>query len=278
MKHETGEFQGARGLNIFYQCWLPEGEAKAVLLVVHGLGEHSGRYMNLVNRFTPLGYAVYGLDHIGHGRSGGMRVFVERFGDFTDTLKIFFDMVRGWQPGKPVFLVGHSLGGLIGSIFLLEHQNELAGAVLSAPAIKISDSVSQLTLFSARALSSLVPKLGLTALDANAVSSDPAVVQAYVDDPLVYKGKATVRLTAEGIKAIERVTRDVSQIRLPLLIMQGSADGLVEPGGAKMLYEQAASTDKTYKVYDGFYHEIMNEPDHARVLDDMQAWIEGRLA
>lgn len=278
MKHETGQFQGAREVNIFYQCWLPEGEVKAVLLVVHGLGEHSGRYMNLVNRFTPLGYAVYALDHIGHGRSGGTRAFVERFGDFTDTLKTFFDMVRGWQPGKPVFLVGHSLGGLIGSVFLLEHQDELAGAVLSAPAIKISDSVSQLTLFSARALSSFVPKLGLAAVDVNAVSSDPAVVQAYVDDPLVHKGKATVRLSAEGIKAIERVTHDVGQIHLPLLIVQGSADGLVEPGGAKMLYEQAASTDKTYKVYEGFYHEVMNEPGHAQVLDDMQAWIEGRLA
>jgi alpha-beta hydrolase superfamily lysophospholipase len=278
MKHETGEFQGARGVNIFYQCWLPEDDAKAVLLVVHGIGEHSGRYMNLVNHFTPLGYAVYGLDHIGHGRSDGTRVFVERFGDFTETLKTFFDMVRGWQPGRPVFLVGHSLGGLIGSVFLLEHQDELAGAVLSAPSIKLSESISQLTLFSARVLSNIAPKLGLTSVDVTAVSSDPAVVQAYLDDPLVYKGKATVRLAAEGIKAIERVTRDVAQIRLPLLIVQGSADHLVEPDGAKMLYEQSASTDKTYKIYDGFYHEVMNEPGRTQVLGDMQAWFEARLA
>jgi acylglycerol lipase len=127
MKHQEGVFTGVRGAGLYYQCWLPEGEVRAVLLIVHGLAEHSGRYMNVVNRLVPLGYAVYGIDHIGHGRSEGRRLYVERFADYTEPLKTYFDMVQCWQPDKPVFLVGHSMGGLIGALHLLAHQKGLAG-------------------------------------------------------------------------------------------------------------------------------------------------------
>ncbi len=278
MKHEQGKFRGARNAEIFQQSWLPEGEVKAVLLVVHGLGEHSGRYMNVVNHFVPLGYAVYGLDHFGHGQSEGARVFVERFVDFTDTVKMYFDQIRAWQPGKPIFLVGHSMGGLIGCAYLLDHQEGLTGAVISAPAIKIADDISPATMVAGRLFSAIAPKLGIMALDATAICSDPAVVQAYLDDPLVYNGKITARLAAEMLGAMQRVTREVSTIRLPLLIVQGTADRLVDPGGAKMLFEQAAAKDKTLKTYDGFYHEVFNEPGRAQVLGDVQVWLEKQLA
>ena len=278
MKHEQGKFRGARNAQIFQQSWLPDGEVKAVLLVVHGLGEHSGRYMNLVNHFVPLGYAVYALDHFGHGNSEGTRVFVERFADFTETLKIYFDQVCAWQPGKQVFMVAHSMGGLIGCSYLLDHQDELAGAVISAPAIKISDDISPLTMTAGKAFSVIAPKLGILALEAAAVSSDPAVVKAYLDDPLVYNGKVTARLAAEMVGAMQRVTSEVNTIHLPLLIVQGTADRLVDPGGAKMLYEQSASPDKTHKTYEGFYHEVMNEPGRAQVLTDIQTWLEKHLA
>ncbi len=133
MNHQDGYFKGVKVANIYYQCWLPESDPKAVLLVVHGLAEHSGRYMNVVDYFTPRGYAVYGIDHIGHGKSDGDRVYVERFDDFVQTLELFTDMIRQWQPGHPIFLVGHSMGGLIGAAYLLDYQDELAGAVLSGP-------------------------------------------------------------------------------------------------------------------------------------------------
>lgn len=274
MKHEEGTFSGAREAHIFHQSWLPDGDVKAVLLVVHGLGEHSGRYMNLVNRFVPLGYAVYALDHIGHGKSEGQRVFVERFSDFTTTLNQFLDLVSAQQPGKPVFLFAHSMGGLIGCTYLLEHQARLAGAVISAPAIKVSESVSPATILAGRALSLLAPRAGLLALDASAICSDPAVVQAYINDPLVYNGKVTARLAAEMLGAMQRVTREVNTIRLPLLVLQGSADRLVDPGGSKMLFEQSSSGDKTLKVYEGYYHEVINEPGREQVLDDIAAWLE----
>ena len=155
MEHRDGFFKGVRESNIYYQVWLPEADVKAVLLVVHGLAEHSGRYMNVVNHFVPLGYAVYGLDHIGHGKSDGQRVYVERFADYTDTLKLYFELVRQEQPGKPIFLVGHSMGGLIDAVYLLEHQDELAGAVLSGPLVKMSDDISPLTVFMGKLLSAL---------------------------------------------------------------------------------------------------------------------------
>ncbi len=273
MEHREGFLQGVRNAKIYYQAWLPEGECKAVLLVVHGLAEHSGRYMNVVNHFIPLGYAVYGIDHVGHGKSEGTRVYVERFRDYTDTLKLYFDMVRAWHPDKPIFLVGHSMGGLIGAAYLLEHQEELAGAVLSGPLIKAAGEVSPAAALIGKLLSTLMPKAGLLGLAAEGVSRDPAVVQAYVNDPLVYRGKATARLVIELIAAAQRVASEAAKITLPLLIVQGSEDKLVDPLGAQILYDRVSSTDKTLKVYEGLYHEVFNEPERGQVLNDVASWL-----
>ena len=278
MRHQEGTFKGIRNASIYYQGWLPEGESTAVLLIVHGLAEHSGRYMNVVNHFVTLGYAVYGVDHVGHGKSSGTRVYVERFEDYTDTLKIYFDMVRHWQPEKPVFLVGHSMGGLIGAVYLLDHQAELTGAVLSGPAVKVHGSVSPAVIFVGKLISVLMPKLGLIGLEAEGVSRDPAVVQAYVNDPLVCRGKVTARLSAEFVKAMRRVAAEATKITLPILILQGSADRLVDPKGAQMLYNAVNSVDKTIKIYDGLYHEVYNEPEHGQVLGDVKVWLETYLS
>jgi acylglycerol lipase len=277
MEHIEGNFKGVRDINIYYQAWLPEGEAKggskAVLLVVHGLGEHSGRYMNVVDHFIPLGYAVYGLDHIGHGKSEGKREIVARFEDFTDTLTIFYRMVTGWQPGKPVFLLGHSMGGLIATYYLLDHQADFKGAVISAPAIKIGDSISTLTITLGKILSKLAPGMGLLSLDFNTISRDPHVVTAYANDPLVFHGKTPARLAAELLKGMLRVEAEVGKITLPFIALQGSQDKLVDPRGAQMLYDRAGSTDKTIKIYEGLYHEVFNEPERGRVLGDVETWL-----
>ena len=274
MKHQDGRFKGVRDTNIYYQYWLPEDEPKAILLVVHGLAEHSGRYMNLVNLLVPEGYAVYGIDHIGHGKSDGKRVYVERFHDYTKTLKTYFDMIRAWQPEKPIFLIGHSMGGLISAAYLLEFQDELAGAVLSGPSIKVPDNISAATIFIANLLSTIMPGAGLVQLDSKGVSRDPAVVEAYVNDPLVFTGKTTARLGAELIKTMQDVTKQAAKITLPIMIAQGSADKIIDPGCARLLYDLVGSTDKTLKMYTGFYHEIFNEPEHKQVLNDVKTWIE----
>jgi alpha-beta hydrolase superfamily lysophospholipase len=274
MDHMEGSFKGVRGAEIYYQGWLPFGEPRAVVLVVHGIGEHSGRYMNVVNHLVPLGYAVYGLDHIGHGRSGGEREVVERFADYTDTLTIYYDMIKGWQGDRSVFLLGHSMGGLIGSYYLLDHQAKFRGAVLSAPCIKVADDVSPATLLMGRILSVVAPKAGLVAVDADGISRDPEVVAAYKNDRLVFHGKTPARLAAELVKAMERVTAEADRIRLPLLVLQGSEDKVVCPSGAQTLYDKASSEDKTLKVYEGLYHEVFNEPERDDVLKDVEAWLE----
>jgi acylglycerol lipase len=256
---------------------LPESEPKAVLLTVHGLAEHSGRYLNVVNHFVPLGYAVYGIDHLGHGKSDGTRVYVERFDDYTNTLKVYFDMIHRWQPDKPIFLVGHSMGGLISAVYLLDHQTELAGAVLSGPVVKVPSNITPVILLMGKILSALIPRFGLLGLDANGVSRDPAVVKAYVSDPLVHTGKTTARLSAEMVKAMQVVSSQAAKITLPIMIVQGSADKLVDPAGAQMLYDAVSSPDKKIRIYDGFYHEVFNEPEHDKVLRDVEIWLEAHL-
>ncbi|MFP3912828.1 MAG: lysophospholipase [Desulfobacteraceae bacterium] len=277
MEHQEGFFQAVRDIDIYYQIWLPESPPKAILLVAHGLAEHCGRYMNLVNHFVPLGYGVYGVDYMGHGKSEGPRVHVQRFEDFTDTLRIFFDMIQKRQPGKSVFLIGHSMGGLIAAYYLLDHQADLTGAILSAPSVKVPDNISSARLTMGRICSALLPKLGIIHIDPEGVSRDPAVVKAYVDDPLVYTGKATARLVAELFKAMQRVSAEAATITLPILILQGGDDRLVDPAGAQMLYDGITSTDKTLKVYDGLYHEVFNEPEHEQVLHDLQRWLESHM-
>jgi alpha-beta hydrolase superfamily lysophospholipase len=277
MKHIEGNFEGVRGTNIYYQGWLPEGDTKAVLLIVHGLGEHSGRYMNVVERFVPQGYAIYGFDHIGHGKSDGDREMVQRFDDFTNTLRIFYSMVEEWQAGVPIFLLGHSMGGTIASYYLLDHQVDFKGAIISAPLVKVGDSVSRATITMSKILSKIAPKMGVMALDVNGISRDPKVVEVYVNDPLVFHGKTPARIGAELLSAMMRITAEAGKFTLPLIIVQGAEDILVEPSGAQMLYDKASSADKSLKIYDGMYHEVFNEPDRERVLKEVENWLESQL-
>jgi acylglycerol lipase len=277
MKHQEDFFEGVGNTRIYHQCWLPESNPKAVLMIVHGVGEHSGRYMNVVNHFVPAGFAVYGIDHPGHGKSGGTRKYVNRFEDFIDPVKAYFEKIQGWQAGKPIFLVGHSMGGLISTVYLLDHQAGLQGAILSGPSVKIPGNISPVTIFIGKMLDALMPKLGLIKTVAEGVSRDQVVVQAYLDDPLVYKGKTTVRLASELLKAIQRVHSEAGKITLPILILQGGADWIVDPSGAKMLYDAVSSADKQIKIYDGLYHEIYNEPEHPQVLQDIEQWIDAHM-
>jgi alpha-beta hydrolase superfamily lysophospholipase len=277
MDHIEGDFKGVRNTKIYFQAWLPKEAAKAVLLIIHGLGEHCGRYMNVVNHFVPLGYAVYGLDHIGHGKSEGKREFVRHFDDYTDTLAIFYKMVKEREGGKFIFLLGHSMGGLIASYYLIEHQDDFQGAIISAPSIKVSDSISKATIIMGKILSALTPSAGILALDANAISRDPEVVAAYINDPLVFNGKTTARLAAELLRAMLHVTAGAEKINLPFIVLQGSDDKLVDPEGAQLLYEKAASKDKTLKVYEGLYHEVFNEPERDLVLKDVEYWLEQHI-
>jgi len=280
VKHLEGHFTLKQhgNANIYYQSWLPDDKAKAALLIVHGLAEHSGRYGNLVNHLVPAGYAAYGLDHYGHGKSDGDRVYVDRFSAFIDGLECYETMVRAWQPDLPIFLVGHSMGGLIGAYYLLDHQAGLAGAVLSGPAVKIPSNISGATILAGKILSTLAPKARLLPLEVAAISRDQEVVKAYVSDPLVYTGKMTARLSVEMLKAMQRVTAEARKITLPIFILNGGADRLVEPDAARMLYAGVSSQDKKLTIYEGFFHEVYNEPEREQPLNDVETWLNSHLA
>lgn len=275
MEHSQGYLEPEQ--EIFYQYWRPDDPPKAVLLFAHGLAEHSGRYMNLVNYFVPRGFSVYGLDHTGHGRSRGHRLYVDRFEAFTAALGRYHAMIRTMEPDLPVILVGHSMGGLIAAVYLLDHQDSLAGAVLSGPAAMIPDSVSKAALALGRLLSGLLPKMRVMGLDANGVSRDPEVVKAYLEDPLVCKEKVTARLSAELTRAVRRLGHDCSRISLPLMVLQGGADTIVDPAGSRMLFERARSLKKRFRLYDGLFHEVFNEPEREQVLGDMAQWLDDIL-
>ena len=277
MEHREGRFEGLKEVGLYYQSWLPDGDPLAVLLVVHGLAEHSGRYGNVVDYFVPRGYAVCALDHRGHGKSEGLRGHVERFSYYVTDLKTYFDIVRAEYGDKKIFLVGHSMGAMIATSYAVRHQDGLAGLLLSGVGLKPGASISPVLIPVVRLLSALLPKLGVTVLDASTICQDKAVVEAYVNDPLVYRGKTRARMGAELLKTIRELPREAPRINLPVLIMHGTSDRLCDPEGSRMLHEAVSSEDKTLKFYDGFYHEILNEPDRDQVLGDMAAWLAARI-
>ncbi|MDY7019044.1 MAG: alpha/beta hydrolase [Chloroflexota bacterium] len=279
MKYTEGRFSGHKNLSLYYQRWLPEKDPEAVLLIVHGVCEHSGRYTNLVDYFVPKGYAVCSFDHRGHGKSEGLQGYVERFLDYVIDLKTFFDIVCGEHSDIKILLVGHSMGGTIATAYAVHHQHELAGLILSGAHLKAGSSspASPTAAVMARVLSSVLPKVGGPVLDASAISQDEAVVDAYVNDPLVYHGRLRVRLGAELNKTMQKLPSQVVEINLPILIMHGTADHIADPKGSQMLYERVGSKDKTLKLYERFYHNIFDEPGHKQVFADMETWLATRI-
>jgi len=277
MKHIEGTFKGPKGLNLFYQYWLPDQNPKAVLMIVHGLAEHSGRYTNIVNHFVPRGYAVCGFDYRGHGKSDGIRCYVDRFSDYVFDVRAFFEKVHQEYSSLKIFLVGHSLGATIAIPYALRYQRDLAGLIISGVLLKPGASIPTALKPVARLISVLFPKMGLTVIDAIAISQDKSVVDAYVNDPLVYRGKIPARFVAELIKTVDRLPSQIPTITLPIFIGHGTDDRLCNPEGSQMLYNLVGSHDKTLKLYKGFYHEIFNEPEHEKVMADVEAWLSAHV-
>jgi alpha-beta hydrolase superfamily lysophospholipase len=278
MKHRTGHFQGARGMSVYYQYWVPESPPKALILIVHGAGEHSGRYERVARHLTDHDYVVAALDHPNHGQSDGTYGHVDSFDDFLETLDTFHQQVSAEFTGVPQIILGHSMGGLISTLYLLQHQGSFLGCVLSAPAIKTDIKPGVLQMLLIRLLSRVAPKVGVLQLDANGVSRDPAEVKKYVSDPLVNHTKMTARMVGELFKAMHRIQSDAGQIALPMLLLHGEADAMAAADGSRFLHGHISSIDKTLKIYPGLYHEILNEPEREQVLSDVLEWCDKQVA
>jgi len=277
MKHSEGQLTTTVGASLYCQSWIPGDMPKAALLIAHGLAEHSGRYQHFARFFVHRGYAVFALDHRGHGKSDGDRCHIGRFSEFMDGVALLLEKVREECPGTPVFLVGHSMGGLIATHFLIEHQSEFEGCVLSGAAVMPAVDLSAIQRLVMKLFSRVLPKLRMLQLDASEVSRDPEVVDSYRNDPFVYTGKVSARLLEQLFSAIEELEDKLPDIQLPMLILHGSSDGLALPEGSKMLQEKISSRDKKLIIYEGLYHEIYNEPEQEDVMADVADWLAPRL-
>ena len=277
MIHTNGQFTGARGLSVYFQYWQPEGAARAVIIIAHGAAEHGGRYDIFADYFTRQGYLVAALDHIGHGRSEGDRCVVKGLSDYTDTLDLFRQQVVADYPQLPLVLLGHSMGGLITTNYLLDQQEHFAGCVLSGPAIKTELEPPWIQLLLIRFFAKVLPKLGVLQLDASGVSRVPEEVERYVNDPLNYTGKMTASMVAALFAGMGNIQAKAGDIRLPLLLLHGGADTMTSPEGSRFLNDQVSSSDKTLHIYPGLYHEVFNEPERDDIFATIGQWLDARL-
>jgi alpha-beta hydrolase superfamily lysophospholipase len=269
------EFPGCGDTNLYGQAWLPEQLPRAVIVIAHGLAEHCGRYAALAGRLVEDGFAVYAMDHRGHGRSGGPRANVEYFDYLVSDLGTFVGRAQRDHPGAPVILLGHSMGGAIALGCALKYEEALRALVLSAPALAVAEQPSLLKLLMVKMLSSLRPDTGVLTIPARAISRDPDVVSAYEADPLVFHGAIPARTVAELFGAMQALQLKAHELRLPVLIQHGSADELVPLSATRPVYEQISlAKRRTLLIYDGLYHEIYNEPEKDRVIRDLGDWLD----
>jgi len=278
VQHEEGRFKSTDGLNLFEQNWQPAKEPKAVIIIVHGYAEHSGRYIHTAEYLANHGYTVETFDLRSHGKSDGKNTFIRSFDEFLLDVDLFLRRVKERHPNKDTFLLGHSMGGLIASLFVVTRQPDLQGLILSSAAVKISADISPTLVKLSSIIGKLFPRLPTIKLDSAAISRDPEIVRKYDTDPLNYRGGFPARTGAEITRATKLIQQQMEAIKLPLLIFHGTADRLADPGGSQQLYERAQSKDKTLKLYDEFYHETMNEPGKERVLGDIVGWLDGHIS
>ncbi|MGH3797825.1 MAG: lysophospholipase [Pseudonocardiaceae bacterium] len=276
ISHVEGHREIAPERSAYWQAWLPTEQARAVVVVVHGFAEHSARYAHIGTRLAGAGFATYAADHRGHGRTDGRRANIERMELVVDDLRSFVRFAVEHHPGLPVFMVGHSLGGLIALQYATGPDTPLDGLVLSGPLVQVTVRSAVLKRV-AGVLSAVLPDLGVASLDAEAISRDPEVVRAYREDPLVHHGKVPARTGAEMLVTTQLLPARLPRLSLPLLLLHGTEDQICAPAGSTMVHDTVSSKDRTLRRYEGLYHEVFNEPEQDRVLADLVAWLDEHL-
>jgi len=277
VKHREMQLPGCQDATLFAQAWLPERDPRVVVVISHGLAEHGGRYAALAERLVAHGYAVYALDHRGHGRSTGERANIGRFSYLVSDLGAFIGRAQRQHPDATTFLVGHSMGGAIALASVLRNPGGLKGLVLSAPALAAGEAVPPFKAFVVRLLSRFAPNTGALTLPATAISRDPAVVRAYESDPLVFRGAIPARTLVELLGAMAEFPEAAPKLKLPVLVQHGTADRLVPLAATRPVYDRLGNPkQRTIRVYDGLFHEVYNEPEREQVIADLEAWIDGQ--
>ena len=268
---------GADGEMIYRCAWLPEAAPRAQLTLLHGYAEHCQRYAHFIGLLNAAGIAVFAFDHKGHGRSDGRRAYITNFKSLVPDAVTALRWAAEQAPGVPRLLFGHSMGGALAALLAIEHPDLFDYLLLSAPAVKVSEDISPMLQKVSGIVSTIAPILPVTWLDNDLLSRDPEVVAAYCADPLVYTGGVLARSGHSLLSTEALVLGRSAAIEHPTLILHGSADGLVEAAGSRTLYERLSSEDKTLRIYDGFYHELLNEPERDEVFEAVFGWLKERL-
>jgi len=276
MPHEEGRFSGYDGLALCENRWLPEGDAAAVVVVVHGFLEHSGRHADVAAELNRHGYAVYAVDLRGHGKSEGDPVFVKSFLEHLRDVELFLAHVRAREPDRPVFLVGFSMGGTIAASLAARGLADVRGLVLVAPAVQVGRGIFPVLRLLAGLVGRFFPRLRLVRLGFRNMSRDPEVIAQVERDPLVFHGRFPTRTGSELLSATRLLQDMMEAIELPLLILHGTGDLVTDVEGSRQLHARARSTDKTLKLYDGLYHDLFHEPEKQRVVADLVEWLDAR--
>ena len=261
---------------LFDHKWMPE-HPRAIVFIFHGIFEHGGRYQQLAEYLNANNIGVLSVDLPGHGRSPGMQGYIERWENLVETALSWLKAKKSAYPKVPHFLFGHSLGGLLAASCLAKERVSFDGVILTSPALQVKEDLSPILQKLAPIIASIAPKLRTIKLDAKAVSRDPEAVRAYVVDPLVYHGAVYAQTGKETLAATQEVAKSFKRFDWPVLIMHGTADRLTEPKGSQLFFEEISSTDKTIRLYQGWYHELFNEPEKEQVLEEISSWILERI-
>jgi alpha-beta hydrolase superfamily lysophospholipase len=266
---------GAGGLKIFTRSWRPEGTARGVVVLSHGFNSHSGYYLWVAEQLLASGLSVYALDYRGRGKSDGERYYVDKFSEYQGDLDMTVKLARSREPGLPIFILGHSAGGVIACNYVLDNQADIAGLICESFAYQVPAPDFALSVL--KGLSHLAPHAHVLKLKKEDFSRDPKVTQALIDDPLLADEVQPTKTVAEMVRADERLKRDFKLFTLPLLIIHGTKDTVTRPEGSKEFYANASSKDKTLKLYEGYFHDPLSDIGKEAVMADIRSWIGAHL-
>jgi acylglycerol lipase len=272
MKEES--FTGRGGTRLHMRSWRPE-TPRAVVVICHGVNSHSGQYLWTGGRLVEAGFAVYAYDHRGRGRSEGPRFYIDDIREYTEDLGTFIRLAKQREPGLEVFLLGHSAGGVTSCTWALDHQREIAGFVCESFAFEVPAPAPVLAFV--RIVARFAPRLPVLKLKMKDFTRDPAALQALEADPLTLGEVQPARTVAALLAATDRMRREFPTITLPLLILHGTADKATVPAGSEFFHRTAGSVDKTLQLYEGHYHDLLNDLGKENVIADVIRWIDARL-
>ena len=268
-------FEGVKGLSIFFRSWRPSGKPRGVVAICHGVNSHSGQYLWVGAQLQAAGFAVYALDLRGRGKSDGERFYVDDIAEYVSDVSMLIKLAKSREPAVPVYLLGHSAGGVVSCVYALENQPEIAGLICESFAFQVP--APDFALAVVKGISHLAPHAHVLKLHNEDFSRDPKVVKSMNEDPLIAHEVQPTKTVATLVRADERLKREFPLIKLPVFILHGTADKATRPSGSQMFYDNAGSADKTLKLYEGHFHDLLNDFGKEEVMADILAWIDKRL-